>query len=239
MSLNYDPHKSNPTDIIFGNGSSTQTNSEVNFGRFSALLCEDSELSEDLISVNPFLDSGYLLHMEGSGGYLLHPTSGERIAVERDGPRWTIDLEDMSRLQEGPAKEQAVAALSSLYTVNTSTVRESESQRQRVLRLHTRMGHASTETMCGACEAGGAWSHSGLTASMIRRVMRKDPCIACWLAKRNKGPVSEASSDRAEHLLPGEIISADIVGKITERRLLFLPICGCKDRLSTRFYWRD
>jgi hypothetical protein len=45
--------------------------------------------------------------------------------------------------------------------------------------------------------------------------MRKEPCLVCVLAKRNAQPVPEASGDRRDTIAPGEIISADIVGKIS------------------------
>ena len=40
-------------------------------------------------------------------------------------------------------------------------------------------------------------------------------CLACTLAKRNKPPIISGGGERKENLRPGEIISADPVGKIS------------------------
>jgi hypothetical protein len=83
---------------VFGNGESTVTDRSVDIGSFKGLLCPDNELTEDLQSVNPFLDSGYVLHMTGQDGYVMHPETGERIHIRRNGPRWLVDLEDIAAL---------------------------------------------------------------------------------------------------------------------------------------------
>ena len=216
MSLNYEINPSEPTEIFFGNGSSAETNQEVQIGQFSGLLCDDRDLAEDLVSVNPFMDSGYTLHLRGNDGFLEHPETGERVSIRRDGPRWLVDLEDVGALRTGPARLRAEQAFGAFLKVHASVNSASESQRQRVLRLHERMGHASAESMCDACTGtDSTWSHSGLTASQVRRVMRKDPCLICALGKKNKPPVGFASGDRLDTLRPGDIISGDIIGKIS------------------------
>jgi hypothetical protein len=214
-SLNYEPQAAPPTEIVFGNGESTVTDRSVDIGSFKGLLCPDNELTEDLLSVNPFLDSGYVLHMTGQDGYVMHPETGERIHIRRNGPRWLVDLEDIAALRAIPSTTRS-KVLSNLLRVTANPVKIAESLREKVIRLHERMGHAATETMCDACTGSDAtWQHAGLTPKQIRRVMRKEPCLICALGKQNKPPVQRASGDRLEHLKPGEIISADIIGKIT------------------------
>jgi hypothetical protein len=132
---------------VFGNGSSAECSKSVSFGPFEALVCEDRDLAEDLVSTNPFLDAGFNLHMDETGGYLRHPETGESISVLRDGPRWVVNLEDVAALRHGPGRRLAEKSMGRFFSVKANSVSVSESQRQRVLRLHERMGQASQEAM--------------------------------------------------------------------------------------------
>jgi Reverse transcriptase (RNA-dependent DNA polymerase) len=201
---------------VFGNGTSALSDTIVRFGAFDAHMLSDEHLEEDLISTNPFLDSGYILSMSKDGGTLVHPETGETVKVYKEGPRWMVDLEDVAKLRVGPCKARLEAVLNGeCLTSYARAVSISLSQRQRVIDLHNRMGHAAQEVMCKAVDPSeGAWSHSDLTPSQIRRVMKQEPCLVCWLAKRNKSPIPEASGDRRDTVLPGEILSSDIIGKI-------------------------
>ena len=214
-SLNYETQSARPMEIVFGNGSTAVSQTEARIGRYPALVCNDEDLAEDLVSINPFLDSGFNLILRRSGGFLEHPETGEKIAISREGARWSVDLEDVCALRTGPAKIKTQKALASMLTVFAAPMKVSDSIRQRVISLHERMGHASQEVMCFACEGQRpTWTHSGLTPKQIRKVMRSEPCLICNLAKRNKSAISDPSGDRAD-LQPGDIISADIVGPIT------------------------
>lgn len=214
MSLNYDPCSTAPMEVIYGNGSSALVEQSVEVGPVKALVCPGEDLTENLFSPNPLLDLGYTLHMDGRSGYMRHPETGETIHVTRHGARWSVDLEDVAALKRHHSSLDKALGPYMACTVKSKPI--SESIRQRVLRLHERMGHAATEVMCDACTGvGSTWSHSELTPSMIRKVMRKEPCVVCALAKRNKKPVPDPSGERLEELKPGEIISADIVGKIS------------------------
>jgi hypothetical protein len=214
MSLNYEPCSTTaPVEIVYGNGSSAVVEQSVELGPVKAFVCPSNDLTENLFSPNPLLDLGYTLHMDGRSGYMRHPETGDKIHVTRHGARWSVDLEDIAALKQ--YHYALDKALGPYMTCTLKAKSVSESVRQRVLRLHERMGHAATEVMCDACTGvGSTWSHSELTPSIIRKVMRKEPCVVCVLAKRNKKPVPDPSGERLEHLKPGEIISADIVGKI-------------------------
>jgi hypothetical protein len=193
------------------------TTAVTELGNYSALVLPDKDLDEDLVSTNPFLEAGFNLTMTAQGGKLWHPETGEEVGVRRDGPCWMVDLEDIARLKTPRIREKLEKKLSvGAFKANAVRAKESPvSLRDRVLRLHERMGHAGMEAMCKACTKDGAWTHAGITATQIRRVMRSGACIVCWLAKRNKRPIPKASGDRRDSTSPGEIISADIIGKIS------------------------
>ena len=57
--------------MIFGNGQSTDTDIRAKIGSLEAIVCKDSDLAEDLISLNPLLDMGFQLTMERKEGTLL------------------------------------------------------------------------------------------------------------------------------------------------------------------------
>jgi hypothetical protein len=216
-SLNYETcrrRRGEATAVVFGNGTSAITDTVMELGPHEAHVLEDEDLHLDLISTNPFLSSGFILTMTKDGGSLRHPETGEVVKVYKEGPRWLVDLEDIRALRPGNCKKKLEYCLSDICQVNyTRSVCSALSQRQRVLDLHNRMGHAATEVKCTACGPDGAWTNSGLTQTQIRRVMRQEPCVVCWMAKKNKPPIEKASGDRKD-VEPGEIISADIVGKI-------------------------
>ena len=70
--------------------------------------------------------------------------------------------------------------------------------------------------MCSAVgdedNADPTWRNSGVTASQIRRVFRKERCLDCILAKRNLDP---PSTNEQKQYAPGECISADPSGSIS------------------------
>lgn len=45
------------THIVFGNGNMTSTTQRTSIGEMEALICPDDQLQEDLVSINPLLDS--------------------------------------------------------------------------------------------------------------------------------------------------------------------------------------
>ena len=99
--------KTNNTEIVFGNGHATVTDTRTKIGDLDALICQDETLKEDLLSVNPLLDIGCKLTMDKDRGLLSNETTGVKIHVQRQGKRWAVDLEDLSRtMQTDPKLEE-------------------------------------------------------------------------------------------------------------------------------------
>ena len=204
------PQKASSTEIIFGNGHSTVTDQKTRIGELDALVCKDNALQEDLLSVNPLLDIGFKLTMDKDKGTLSNEATGVKIHVQRQGKKWAVDLEDLSKaMRANPEleKSQAVDEMVQAYAVIN---REPKSTRDQVLHLHERMGHPNTEAMCAAVDGDQpTWDHSNLTSSQIRSIMRKYPCTICLLAKRQRPPVTTPSFERKD-MKPGECILGDV-----------------------------
>ena len=78
-------------------------------GELDALVCQDYTLQEDLLNVNPLLDIGFTLTMmDKDRGLLLNVNMGVKIHVQRQGKRWAVDLEDLSRaMRADPQLEES------------------------------------------------------------------------------------------------------------------------------------
>ena len=206
-----EPERGQDTEIIFGNGHSTVTSTRTRIGELEALVCEDNVLQEDLLSVNPLLDSGFKLTMDKDKGLLINEATGARIHVQRQGKRWAVDLEDLALATRADPKLQDNEAIQEMVQANAVINRDPKSVRDLVMHLHERLGHPNTEAMCSAVEGDSpTWTNSNLTSSQIRSVMRKYPCTICLLAKRQRPPVATPSGERKD-MKPGECISGDIV----------------------------
>ncbi len=200
-----------PTAVMFGNGQTSVTRDHASIGELPAIVCNDRDLKEDLISVNPLLDSGFVLTMESDHGILFNEKTQQTIHVKRQGPRWSIDLHDLAQavsvqpdLESNPAITELVQANAVMNTIPASI-------RDKVISLHERMGHAHAEAMCTAISGDSpAWTHCDLTPAQIRRVMRKHKCLICHLAKRPRPSISPPSGDRRDWP-PGYCISGDII----------------------------
>ena len=200
-----------PTDIMFGNGETTTSNLQARIGQFHAIVCPDSSLSEDLVSVNPLLDAGFTLTMEQTEGVLTNEKTGTNIKVRREGKRWSIDLEDLADAVRIMPEASHHPAIQGMLLAKAAITKEPKSLTQKVLSLHERMGHPNTEAMCQAVEGDApTWTHCELTATQIRRIMRSQPCLICLLAKRPKPSIAAPSGDRQD-ISPGHCISGDIV----------------------------
>ena len=199
------------TKIVFGNGQSTVTDKKTNIGPIEAIVCPDNVLQEDLLSINPFMDIGFKLTLDKDEGTLFNESTGVRIHVRREGKKWSVDLEDLAEAMRRHPCLESSEAVNELVKAAAVVNREPTSIRDRVIQLHERMGHPNTEAMCAAVDGDSpTWIHSNLSASQIRSVMRKHPCLICLLAKRPNLPVAAPSGDRKD-MKPGECISADIV----------------------------
>ena len=73
------------------------------------------------------------------------------------------------------------------------------------------MGHANTEAMCDALAGEApAWTHTDITPTQVRRVMKRHRCLICHLTKRPRPPIAPPSGDRRD-VPPGYCLSGDIV----------------------------
>ena len=187
------------------------TDQKTRIGELDALVCDDNVLQEDLLSVNPLLDIGFKLTMDKDRGLLRNESTGVLIHVLRQGKRWAVDLEDLSKAMKANPELEKSRAVDDMVRAHAVINHEPKSLRDQVLHLHERMGHPNTEAMCAAVEGDQpTWEHSSLTPSQIRCIMRKYPCTICLLAKRQRPPVATPSGERRD-MKPGECISGDIV----------------------------
>ena len=158
-------------------------------------------MKENLISANPFIDAGYVIHIQGNQGTVHNPITNECFQIYRDNNKWLINLQDMS-----------CDAKYAIDVLNANVQPYDENTLQKVIALHEKMSHASTESMIIALN-NNVWLNSDISAREVQLVMKHYVCPHCVLGKTNKPPIAAPSGDRTD-VLPGEIISADIVGKI-------------------------
>ena len=199
------------TTIIFGNGETAQSNERAKIGTLEALVWQDRDLNEDLVSINPLLDIGFNLTMGPSSGTLTNQRSAHTIHVRREGARWSIDLEDLAKVTSDIPDVENHAAAAQLVQANAVLNTEPSSVKEKIILLHERMDHAHTEAMCTAIGGDSpAWLHCDVTPAQVRRIMKKYRCLICHLAKRPRPSISPSSGDRRD-IPAGHCISGDIV----------------------------
>ena len=200
-----------PIAVVFGNGQSSIARDHATVGQLPAIVCDDRDLKEDLISVNPLLDAGFKLTMEADFGILVNESTQQTIHVRREGPRWSIDLQDLAKATSAQPQLETHPAIADMVQANAVLYAEPTSIRDKVISLHERMGHAHAEAMCDAISGDSpAWIHCDLTPAQIRKVMRRHRCLICHLTKRQRPPITPPSGDRRD-MPPGWCISGDIV----------------------------
>ena len=149
--------------------------------------------------------------MESSKGVMKNERTGHEIHVRREGPRWSVDLEDLAKVSNDmPDMEsnEAIAQMVQAYAVINT---EPKSIRDKVITLHERMGHAHAEAMCTALSGDSpTWIHCDITPTQIRKIMKRHKCLICHLAKRPRPPIAAPSGDRRD-IPPGYCVSGDIV----------------------------
>jgi hypothetical protein len=185
------------TLIIFGNGESTTSNTKAHIGELEAIVCNDNQLTDDLVAIHPIVDAGYDIHFSSKGGMVNKPSDGHSFPILRDGLKWMINLEELKEIK---IKRKPIYC-------NTVSIAN------QVLRLHERMGHPATEAMCTAISFG-AWKNTKITAEQVRRVMKQNSCLPCLLAKKNKPVIPHPEKNNLSDLKIGELLSGDIIGKI-------------------------
>jgi len=117
------------TTIIFGNGEETTSNTKAHIGELEAIVCNDNQLTDDLVAIHPIVDAGYDIHLSSKGGIINKPSDGHSFPILRDGLKWMIDLEELKEIK---IKRKPIYC-------NTASIAN------QVLRLHERMGHPSSE----------------------------------------------------------------------------------------------
>jgi hypothetical protein len=56
------------TMIIFGNGEETTSTTRAHIGDLEAIVCNDNQLTDDLVAIHPIVDAGYDIHLSSKGG---------------------------------------------------------------------------------------------------------------------------------------------------------------------------
>ena len=234
-------------------GETVSTNQYTSIGTMEALV--SPELAADLVSVNPLVDSGLTVTLDRHGGCICNKATGYCIPVHRTDTRWTVWLSDIARVTSDTSNvltqstdamychqcEDSTTNANSIDAYAARTVPITPTIRQLVIQLHNAMGHQNAATMCQAVSGQNpTWKQHPdrkVTASQIRKVFKKYTCVDCVLAKRNlAGPGLEYED--ISGYLPGEVISADPVGKISPptregHQWLFLFKCMGTGRVHT------
>jgi hypothetical protein len=148
------------TMIIFGNGKETTSTTRAHIGDLEAIVCNDNQVTDDLVAMHPIVDAGYGIHLSSKGGIVKKPSDGHSFPILRDGVKWVIDLEELKEIKR---KRKPIYC-------NTASISS------QVLCLHERMGHPATEAMCTAINFG-AWKNVKITADQVHRVMNRNPAF--------------------------------------------------------------
>ena len=183
-----------------------------------------SNLAADLLSANPLVDRNCSIHLDKSGECICNSDTNKCIKIHRDDRRWKVWLRDVVSLLKDTDNGIVVNQETDRRTPNITTaytgktIRLTESIRETVINLHNTMGHPSVKVMCHAISGNSpTWKlpkHSRITPAQVRKVFKSYTCLHCVLAKRNLDGPGEQSEDTSA-LSPGELISADPVGKIS------------------------
>jgi hypothetical protein len=128
------------TLIIFGNGKEMTSTTRMHIGDLEAIVCNDDQLTGDLVAIHPIVDAGYNIYFSSWGGLIDKPSTGHSIPIFRDDKKWLFDLEELKNIK---IKGKAIYC-------NTASITS------QVLQLHERMGHPAMEAMCSAIDSG-AW----------------------------------------------------------------------------------
>ena len=88
------------TTIIFGNGEETTSNTKAHIGELEAIVCNDNQLTDDLVAIHPIVDAGYDIYLSSKGGVINKPSDGHSFfSILRDGLKWMIDLEELKEIK--------------------------------------------------------------------------------------------------------------------------------------------
>ncbi len=73
------------TLLIFGEGEETTSNTRTHIGDLEAIVCDDDQLTDDLIAIRPIVDAGYNIHFSSIDGKVDKPSIGHSVPIIRDG----------------------------------------------------------------------------------------------------------------------------------------------------------
>ena len=170
----------NRTTYIYGNNQTLTSTGQQTVGDYKVDVMPDP-VTTTLISVPQIVDNGHKVLFEKDEVTITDENLRYQMSYPRGkGLSWKIPLEALARLsqlkrQSGRRYQSRSARLHSTPT----TVR------QRVLDLHCRMAHAPEDVMCLAVSSNNpAWVNTAVTSTDIRTVFKREPCLACVLAKR-------------------------------------------------------
>lgn len=165
------------------------------------------------------MDHGYIVCFTSTSVIIYNCPLTHSLSLSRD-PQTQLWKMPISLLQQLPVIFQNNNNESTLlsYSARLSIDNHHRSIRKKVLDLHERMSHAPEDLMCAALSGShSTWSNTDITPSDVRRVFRKEPCLACVLGKRNVESPHDHSHDSEprRQWLPGECISCDPVISIS------------------------
>lgn len=203
--------------MTWANGESEILDKSTIVGPIEFLVSE--QVTQPLLATNDLVNANNKVVFDSERSYIENKTTGLQTDMQRTDGLWTINIDTLEGLQN-PAEDPTTTIAEDddfTYTANHGASRKSKSlPREIVWDLHRRFGHCSCEVMCSAVgdedNADPTWRNSGVTASQIRRVFRKERCLDCILAKRNLDP---PSTNEQKQYAPGECISADPSGSIS------------------------
>jgi hypothetical protein len=152
------------------------------------------------------------------------------FVIDRDFNRrdrmWTMPLGALETLSKArraslqhrlPAERQKKLAGRS-YSARVH--RRAYATHRKVMSLHARMGHASSQVMCHAIKSK-AWINCGLDPGDIISTFKKHPCLWCVLGKRNEAPpiksVSPFSSGTSLRISEGDVSAVQSPEGVTSR----------------------
>ena len=72
---------------------------KAHIGELEAIVCNDNQLTDDLVAIHPIVDAGYDIHLSSKGGVINKPSDGHSFPILRDGLKWMIDLEELKEIK--------------------------------------------------------------------------------------------------------------------------------------------
>ncbi len=87
------------TVIIFGNRREITNNTSTHLGDLEVIVCNDDQLTDELIAIHPIVYVGYDIHSSSAGGTMDKPSVGHSVPIIRYGRKWLVDLEDLKNIK--------------------------------------------------------------------------------------------------------------------------------------------